>query len=204
MRDTHLVMMEKRIFDLEKNGGGVSLDYEELENKPKIDGTVLVGNKSFQDLGVASAIDLQQTADDLLDVDEKVDDVISSIGTVPEGTDVESQITEIKQDLISQSSRPTLKHSLLSNNQFFIDSIGKVNVITGYCNVASGSVSSGTELFELPIEPKRSCRFPMIVVRGNSTFNLMCYSGVNGIVHANHSFTFVSGDLLMLDLAYIS
>lgn len=41
-------------------GGGVS-DYSELENKPSINGTELNGNKTLNDLGIASATELEKT-----------------------------------------------------------------------------------------------------------------------------------------------
>lgn len=49
-------------------GEGGTEDYEDLTNKPKIEGTELVGNRSFEELGIASAEDLSQTNEDLLDV----------------------------------------------------------------------------------------------------------------------------------------
>lgn len=39
-------------------GGGGTDDYEDLINKPKIEGVDLIGNKTFENLGVASATDL--------------------------------------------------------------------------------------------------------------------------------------------------
>ena len=44
-------------------GGGGTSDYNSLLNKPQIGGVILQGNKSLQDLGIASADDLQDLAD---------------------------------------------------------------------------------------------------------------------------------------------
>lgn len=49
-------------------------DYEDLENKPKIDGVELIGNKTFENLGIASAIDLAQTDVHLQDLADLVGD----------------------------------------------------------------------------------------------------------------------------------
>ena len=42
--------------DVERQGGGTS-DYNELENKPKINGVELVGNLTSEALGIREAID---------------------------------------------------------------------------------------------------------------------------------------------------
>lgn len=49
-------------------------DYEDLINIPKIEGVELIGNKTFEDLGVASAIDLAQTDGHLQDLADLVGD----------------------------------------------------------------------------------------------------------------------------------
>ncbi|MBQ6040205.1 MAG: hypothetical protein IJL32_05460 [Oscillospiraceae bacterium] len=43
-------------------GGGGTTDYAELDNKPSIAGTTLVGNKTLADLGIAAASDLETKA----------------------------------------------------------------------------------------------------------------------------------------------
>lgn len=55
-------------------GGGGTDDYEDLINRPKIEGTELIGNKTFEDLGVASATDLAQTDGHLQDLADLVGD----------------------------------------------------------------------------------------------------------------------------------
>lgn len=49
-------------------------DYEDLINRPKIEGADLIGNKTFEDLGVASATDLAQTDGHLQDLADLVGD----------------------------------------------------------------------------------------------------------------------------------
>lgn len=49
-------------------------DYEDLINRPKIEGVELIGNKTFEDLGVASATDLAQTDGHLQDLADLVGD----------------------------------------------------------------------------------------------------------------------------------
>lgn len=49
-------------------------DYEDLINRPKIEGVDLIGNKTFEDLGVASATDLAQTDGHLQDLADLVGD----------------------------------------------------------------------------------------------------------------------------------
>lgn len=55
-------------------GGGGTDDYEDLINRPKIEGTELIGNKTFEDLGIASATDLAQTDGHLQDLADLVGD----------------------------------------------------------------------------------------------------------------------------------
>lgn len=55
-------------------GGSGTNDYEDLINRPKIEGVDLIGNKTFEDLGVASAIDLAQTDGHLQDLADLVGD----------------------------------------------------------------------------------------------------------------------------------
>ena len=49
-------------------------DYEDLINRPKIEGVDLIGNKTLEDLGVASATDLAQTDGHLQDLADLVGD----------------------------------------------------------------------------------------------------------------------------------
>lgn len=55
-------------------GGSGTDDYEDLINRPKIEGVDLIGNKTFEDLGVASATDLAQTDGYLQDLADLVGD----------------------------------------------------------------------------------------------------------------------------------
>lgn len=52
-------------------------DYEDLINRPKIEGVDLIGNKTFEDLGVASGIDLAQTDGHLQDLADLVGDKVN-------------------------------------------------------------------------------------------------------------------------------
>lgn len=49
-------------------------DYEDLINRPKIESVDLIGNKTFEDLGIASAADLAQTDGQLQDLADLVGD----------------------------------------------------------------------------------------------------------------------------------
>lgn len=55
-------------------GGGGTNDYEDLINRPKIEGVELIGNKTFENLGIASATDLAQTDGHLQDLADLVGD----------------------------------------------------------------------------------------------------------------------------------
>ena len=55
-------------------GGSGTDDYEDLINRPKIEGVELIGNKTFEDLGIASATDLAQTDGHLQDLADLVGD----------------------------------------------------------------------------------------------------------------------------------
>lgn len=56
-----------------ESSGGID-DYEDLTNHPKIEDVELVGNKTFEDLGIASATDLAQTDEDLQEVSDLIGD----------------------------------------------------------------------------------------------------------------------------------
>ena len=58
-------------------GGSGTDDYEDLINRPKIEGVDLIGNKTFEDLGVASATDLAQTDGHLQDLADLVGDKVN-------------------------------------------------------------------------------------------------------------------------------
>ena len=53
----------------ESGGGAGTMNYNELENKPKINDVTLQGNKSLSDLGIASAADLALKQDVISDLD---------------------------------------------------------------------------------------------------------------------------------------
>lgn len=58
-----------------KNGSGSgSDDYKDLNNKPSIEGVELIGNKTFEDLNIASAEDLAETDSHLQDLADFVGD----------------------------------------------------------------------------------------------------------------------------------
>ena len=58
-------------------GGGGTVNYEELENKPKINGVELDGEKTLEDLGIASAEDVETLETELEKTTYKVDTVIA-------------------------------------------------------------------------------------------------------------------------------
>ena len=61
--------LTKLYFLYDAGGEGGTDDYTNLNNKPQINSVTLVGNKSFDDLGIGSDIDLQPSQlDNLLDL----------------------------------------------------------------------------------------------------------------------------------------
>lgn len=66
----------RKITTIQVNDGGGSGtdDYEDLINRPKIEGADLIGNKTFEDLNIASATDLAQTDGHLQDLADLVGD----------------------------------------------------------------------------------------------------------------------------------
>ena len=60
-----------------------SSDYEDLTNHPKIEGVELVGNKTFEELGIASGTDLKQTDEDM----QELADLIGDKENLPMPTD---------------------------------------------------------------------------------------------------------------------
>lgn len=64
-RDIDPIFLEKRIYALEKN-------------IPSIENVPLKGNKTFEELNIASAEDVRQINDDLLELREIVNGLINS------------------------------------------------------------------------------------------------------------------------------
>lgn len=137
MRDLHPGMLEARIFELEQNGGGGgTTDYENLENKPKIENVELVGNLTFEKLGIASAEDLGQTNEDLLDVQQTANQnhadiatINSKLGVVPDDENIEEQINDIKDNLVKNDlGEPRSLVSYSISNPYTFESDGYVRL----------------------------------------------------------------------------
>lgn len=100
MRETNIQSIEKRVYELEKNGGGGGTsDYSQLSNKPKIEGKTLSGNMTFEDLGIASAVDLAQTDGDLQDLADKFSPIYY--------TDEDATLDVVLHTVITDSNLPT-------------------------------------------------------------------------------------------------
>lgn len=64
---------------LKTTGTGGTEDYTELENKPSINSVELNGNKTLEDLGIASKNDFDETVTTL---EETIDDIVDDIETI--------------------------------------------------------------------------------------------------------------------------
>lgn len=64
-----------------QGGGGGSSDYNELSNKPKIDGVTISGNKTALDYGLATATDFVQINERVSEVEGDVDNLLNNPAT---------------------------------------------------------------------------------------------------------------------------
>lgn len=74
-------------------GGGGSTDYADLTNKPKINNVELSGNKSLENLGIASDADLETLSESVNDLSDKVGDL--SELTTTDKTSLVNAINEV-------------------------------------------------------------------------------------------------------------
>ena len=75
--ETILIDPDGTIHSVGGSGGGGTVNYEELENKPSINGTELSGNKTLDDLGIASKTKVEALEKELEKTTYKVDTVIA-------------------------------------------------------------------------------------------------------------------------------
>lgn len=100
-------------------------DYEDLINIPKVEGVDLIGNKTFEDLGVASATDLAQTDGYLQDLADLVGDKVNLpmpnetvVGNIKYAdTKVDSLKEDYEQLVNKQTSLNLLDESAMIENQ---------------------------------------------------------------------------------------
>lgn len=111
-------------------GGGTAgtTDYEDLENKPSINGIELSGNKTLSELGIASAGDLS-TANENINVNsEKISEV------------------EVKVDTIIEKAELNIKNSAKGENLHLTDSANSKAVEFGLYGKAEQKQYSGKNL----------------------------------------------------------
>ena len=93
-------------------------DYEDLINRPKIEGVDLIGNKTFEDLGAASATDLAQTDGNLQDLADLVGDKVNlpmPNGTVVDNIEyVDTKADKLKEDI--SDLKDNVVHELFESN----------------------------------------------------------------------------------------
>ena len=93
-------------------------DYEDLINMPKIEGVELIGNKTFEDLGIASATDLAQTDEYL----QNLADLVGDKANLPMPN--ETVVGNIKY---ADTKIDSLKGDLDDINKAFVRSKNKLN-----------------------------------------------------------------------------
>lgn len=116
-------------------GGGVT-DYNELENKPSINGVTLEGDTTLETLGAASTEDLQAEAQARVDGDEQLEAAIGALSgrvdTVEEtarsastGLAALSETVEnLSEDVAGQDTRLDAAESAISTLQSDVATIG--------------------------------------------------------------------------------
>ena len=100
-------------------GGSGTDDYEDLINRPKIEGVDLIGNKTFEDLGVASATDLAQTNGHLQDKVDKtsIATELSDVSTNDEVVGAKLAYDELKKaELANKEQFATARGEAISVN----------------------------------------------------------------------------------------
>lgn len=177
MRDLDPIFLEKRINELEKNGGGGgTTDYNNLSNKPKIENVELIGNKTFEDLGIASAEDLSQTNDDLLDVTQEVNSLITNVTYFSDG----------RETIIGKIDNKNLYRKFLR---------GKTNnVSSNWKTIEIGTNIEAFNVFGL-IKPKNESFYSTPINYSRSTALLIAYQ----ITETNFAINVTSTDTNYLD-----
>lgn len=84
--------------ETDRGGGYGTSDYEQLENKPEINGVELIGNKSLEDIGAVSGEELSEAVSDLEEAINGKKDIQTAVSDpTASGTAVEF-ISNISQD----------------------------------------------------------------------------------------------------------
>ena len=126
-------------------------DYEDLINMPKIEGVELIGNKTFEDLGIASATDLAQTDEYLQNLADLVGDKANL--PMPNETVVgnikyaDTKIDSLKDDLVELANATTNYDD--EENEEDVDTteiIGMLIFTSNYLHINTGVTNSGRVL----------------------------------------------------------
>lgn len=92
-------ILEVELLDTVVGGGGTK-DYNDLENKPQINGVELIGNKSGEDLGLASSGDIQGLEERVSAVEGDVSDVKADIEVISgEIDDIQDDVNNINDEI---------------------------------------------------------------------------------------------------------
>lgn len=149
------------IFDAEMTAGGASTasDYEVLNNKPKINGVILVGNKTSEELGIISETDVANLVEAEATVRENADKALSdridnlALTGSAEGSSI--QITDAANNCGLYSlyiEGKSVQNGIPSpDNPIEIDSIGDSGSLTITTDNGNGLSTSATITSALPL-----------------------------------------------------
>lgn len=87
----------------EGSGGGVTTDYNNLDNKPSVNNVELVGNKSLKELGIQPAGDYASKGDipnvpDWAMQPNKPSYTASEVGALPDDTVIPAKVSQLEND----------------------------------------------------------------------------------------------------------
>ena len=156
-------------------GSGGTTDYTELDNKPSIAGTTLVGNKTLADLGIAAASDLsalQTTVGDKADASDLTAETTAR-------TTADTKITAALAALIDSGAKNRMPLNAGTTPASGTDS--------GYlCKNLPISMPAGT--YRFMAERETAGQFT-VVIKDASDNELFRWSRASGITDVNEEFT---------------
>lgn len=122
----------------DRGADGTSGDYAGLTNKPQINGTELNGNKTSDDLSLASASQLAS-------VESDVSELLTDVGTLQSDvSDLQSDVSGHTTDISALQSRATSLESRATNLESRVTALETIETITPTLTRTSGGTGTVT------------------------------------------------------------
>ena len=184
-------------------------DYEDLINIPKVEGVDLIGNKTFKDLGVASATDLAQTDGHLQDLADLVGDKANlpmPNETVVNNIEyVDTKADKLIDDLVKSVNKYSVSNALNDiTNAEYKDTVFN---ITQYANSAGYIwISLTLTYFENPvnatIEFDVECdnKITKMMIINTLTSDKLTVENITGIEHIKYDVTEMTSQVIEIKI----